>query len=258
MQEQKEQIGRNSQKFVRNSYEFRTNFVFRENSHKFIHVKFVRNLYEICTNFVRISYEFRPICQYTKQTHKQAHIALAWAGDAPCPGPRALGQPPRWDRVHQVPQRGRPTRRGNAGQGEVDVRLRIDIVPLGDLQLVHAAHEEQRALLADLDDREVGGRGQVGGPAGTVWGGRRRGPGQPPPPTTPPSQPPPSPPTTPGPRWGGPSWTNPKQRPGPPLGGPASKCVVLGWWCLCRGSGVHKLKTAPCSPSLESGRAGNP
>ena len=27
MQEQKEQIGRNSQKFVRNSYEIRTNFV---------------------------------------------------------------------------------------------------------------------------------------------------------------------------------------------------------------------------------------
>ena len=27
MEEQKEQIGRNSQKFVRNSYEFRTNFV---------------------------------------------------------------------------------------------------------------------------------------------------------------------------------------------------------------------------------------
>ena len=34
--------------------------------------------------------------------------------------------------------------------------------------------------------------------------------------------------------------------------------MVLGWWCLCRGSGVHKLKRAPCSPSLESGRAGNP
>ena len=59
MQEQKEQIGRNSQKFVRNSYEFRTNFTSRENSHKFIHVKFVRNSYEIRTSFVRIWYEFR-------------------------------------------------------------------------------------------------------------------------------------------------------------------------------------------------------
>ena len=42
------------------------------------------------------------------------------------------------------------------------------------------------------------------------------------------------------------------------LGGVASKCVVLAWWCFCRGSGVQKLKRAPCSPSLESGRAGNP
>ena len=90
-------------KFERNSYEFRTDFTFPEYSHKFIHVKFVRNSYRIRTNFVRISREFRPICQYTKQTHKQAHPALAWAGDAPCPGPRALGRPPRWDRVNQVP-----------------------------------------------------------------------------------------------------------------------------------------------------------
>ena len=39
----------------RKSYEIRTNFVrishFREYSHKFIHVKFVRNSYEIRTNF---------------------------------------------------------------------------------------------------------------------------------------------------------------------------------------------------------------
>ena len=59
MQEQKEHIGRNSQKFVRISYEFRANFTSRENSHKFIHVKFVGNSYEILTNFVRISREFR-------------------------------------------------------------------------------------------------------------------------------------------------------------------------------------------------------
>ena len=46
-----------------NSYEIRANFTFPEYSHKFIHVKFVRNSYEIRTNFVRISREFRPICQ---------------------------------------------------------------------------------------------------------------------------------------------------------------------------------------------------
>ena len=173
MQEQNEQIGRNSQKFVRNSceirtkfvrilYEVRTNFTFPEYSHKFIHVKFVRNSYEIRTNFVRISREFRPICQETKQIPKQAHLALAWAGDAPCPGLRALERPPRWDRVHQLPQRGRPLRGGNASHGEVHLRLRIDIVPLADLLLVQAAHEEQHALLAVLDDGEVGGRGRPG------------------------------------------------------------------------------------------------
>ena len=171
MQEQKEQIGRNSQKFVRISYEFPANFTFRENCNKLIHVKFVRNSYEIGTNFVRISVEFRPICQYTKQTHKQAHLAVAWAGDAPCPGPRALGRPPRWDRVHQVPQRGRPTRGGNAGQGEVDLRLRDDIAPLAHLQLMHAAHEEQHALVADLDDGEVGGRGRPGDEGGVEGAG---------------------------------------------------------------------------------------
>ena len=51
MQEQKEQIGRNSQKFVRNSYEFRANFTFGENSNKFIRVKFVQNSYEFRMNF---------------------------------------------------------------------------------------------------------------------------------------------------------------------------------------------------------------
>ena len=84
MEEQKEQIGRNSQKFVRNSYEirtkfvrisyeFRTNFTSRENSHKFIHVKFVRNSYEIRTNFVRISREFRPIVANTQSKHTSKH-----------------------------------------------------------------------------------------------------------------------------------------------------------------------------------------
>ena len=62
-----DEIYRNSYKirakFVRNSYEFPTNFTFPEHSRKFIHVKFVRNSYEIRTNFVRISREFRPICQ---------------------------------------------------------------------------------------------------------------------------------------------------------------------------------------------------
>ena len=90
-------------KFVRISCEFHISRKFTQIYSREICTKFVRNSYEFCTNFVRISREFCPICQYTKQTHKQAHLALAWASDAPCPGPRALGRPPRWDRVHQVP-----------------------------------------------------------------------------------------------------------------------------------------------------------
>ena len=59
MEEQKEQIGRNSQKFVRNSYEIRTNFV--RNSYEFHIWRKFTQIYsrEIRTKFVRISYEFR-------------------------------------------------------------------------------------------------------------------------------------------------------------------------------------------------------
>ena len=42
----------------RNSYEFRTNCIFPEYSHKFIHVKFVRTSYELHTNFTQISSSF--------------------------------------------------------------------------------------------------------------------------------------------------------------------------------------------------------
>ena len=59
----------------------------------------------------------------------------------------------------------------NAGQGEVDLRLRVDIAPLHDLQLVHAAQEEQHALGADLDDGEVGGRGRPGDEGGVEGAG---------------------------------------------------------------------------------------
>ena len=248
----------------RNSYEIRTKFVRFHISRKFTQI-YSR---EICTNFVRFSREFRPICQYTRQTHKQAHLAVAWAGDAPCPGPRALGRPPRWDRVHQVPQRGRPTRGGNAGQGEVGLRLRVDIAPLGDLQLVHAAHEEQHALGADLNDGEVGGRGRPGDEGGVEGAGggacrERLGGSAKRAWAASPSHNP-TLPTAPFPTHNTWSTLGRSQLDKSPatsrasLGGMASKCVVLAWWCLCPGSGVHKLKRAPCNPSLESGWAGNP
>ena len=57
MEEQKEQIGRNSQKFVPNSYEFRTNFV--RISYEFHISRKFTQIYsgEIRTKFVRISYQ---------------------------------------------------------------------------------------------------------------------------------------------------------------------------------------------------------
>ena len=85
MQEQKEQIGRNSQKFVRNSYEFRTNFTSRENSHKLIHVKFVRNLYQIHVNFVQFANtQSKHTSKHTLQSHGQVMLhapVLAHLGD---------------------------------------------------------------------------------------------------------------------------------------------------------------------------------
>ena len=59
MEEQKEQIGRNSQKFVRNSYEICTTFV--RISYEFHIWRKFTQIYsrEIRTKFVRISYEFR-------------------------------------------------------------------------------------------------------------------------------------------------------------------------------------------------------
>ena len=92
MQEQTEQIGRNSPKFVRNSYEFRTNFV------RISHLGKLKQIYsrEIRTNFVRISYEFhvnfvqfgntqsKHTSKHTLQSHGQVMLhapVLAHLGD---------------------------------------------------------------------------------------------------------------------------------------------------------------------------------
>ena len=155
-----------------------------------------------------------------------------------------------------MPQRGRPFRGSNAGHGEVDLRLRIGIVPLADLQLVHAAHEEQHVLLANLDDGEVGGRGRpgeeggvegAGGGAGRAdsGGSAKRGWAASPPPP----QPHPTNHPLPHPQHlvhtgEVPAGEIPSNVQGL-LGGVGSTCVVLGWWCLCARSGVHKLKRAP-------------
>ena len=64
-------------------------------------------------------------------------------------------------------RRGRLHRGGNARHGQVDLRLHIDVVPLAHLDLVHAPHEEEDAMLGDLHDGEIGARGGRG-----RWGGR--------------------------------------------------------------------------------------
>ena len=75
-----------------------------------------------------------------------------------------------------MPRRGQPHRGSNARHGEVDLRLRIDVVPLADLDLVHAPHEEEHALLGDLHDGEIGawdGAGEEAGVEGAGGGAGR-------------------------------------------------------------------------------------
>ena len=57
----------------------------------------------------------------------------------------------------------------------VDLRLRMDIVPHADVDVVHALHEEEHALLGDLHDREVGARGRAGEEGGVEGAGARTG-----------------------------------------------------------------------------------
>ena len=62
-------------KFVRNSYEFRTNFTSPEYSHKFIHVKFVRNSYEFHVNFVQFANtQSKHTSKHTLHSHGQVML----------------------------------------------------------------------------------------------------------------------------------------------------------------------------------------
>ena len=86
----------------------------------------------------------------------------------------------RWGSVEEMSQRGRPHRGRNAQHGEVDLRLRIDVVPLADPDLVHVPHKTVDIVRGDLHDREIGAwggagekggiEGAGGGPAGTASG----------------------------------------------------------------------------------------
>ena len=40
----------------------------------------------------------------------------------------------------------------------MDLRLRIDVVPLANLDVVHGTHKKETSVLGDLDDGEVRGR----------------------------------------------------------------------------------------------------
>ena len=69
-QQQNEQIGQNSQKFVQISYEIRTNVTLPQYSHTFIHVKCVRNSYEFRTHFVQFANKpSKHTSKHTLQSH---------------------------------------------------------------------------------------------------------------------------------------------------------------------------------------------
>ena len=230
-----DEIHRNSPeirtKFIRISYEFHNASIFTHIHSREIRTKFVRISYEFHVNFVEFAHkQSKHTSKHTLQSH--GHVmdhapAFEHLGD------RHAGAV--FARCHSVVGRNRGS---NARHGEVDLRLRIDVVPLADLDLVHAPHEEEHALLADLDDGQVGGWGRPGeeggvegggvGPAGTASGGsakRAR--------AAPPSHNP-SLPTAPFPTHN--TWSTlgkshldkSHQRPRPPWGGVGSRCMVLG------------------------------
>ena len=59
----------------------------------------------------------------------------------------------------------------NGRDDDVDFRLRIDVVPLADLDLVHVPHEKEDTLLGDLHDGEIGARGGAGEDGGVEGAG---------------------------------------------------------------------------------------
>ena len=92
---------------------------------------------------------------------------------------------------------------------------------------------------------KVGWKGQVGMRAGTVWGGSAKRAWAASPSHNP------TLPTAPFPTHNTWSTLGQSQLDKSPatsrasLGGVASKCVVLAWWCLCRASGVFFVAAAP-------------
>ena len=127
--------------------------------------------------------------------------------------------------------------------------------------LCSAISRTARSDLGAEREIDVGWKGQVGGPAGTARGASAKRAWAAPPSHNP------TLPTTPFPTHN--TWSTlgesqlDKSRAwatasGGGGGGLGSRCGVLGWWWRCLASGVHKLKRAPYSPSLESGRAGIP
>ena len=71
-------------------------------------------------------------------------------------------------RCHSV--HSRPHQGGNIQNGKLDIRLRIIVVPLADLDLVHGPHKEEDTVLSDVYNGEVGGRGGAGEEARVVGG----------------------------------------------------------------------------------------
>ena len=227
----------------RNSYEIRANFKFPEYSHKFIHVKFVRISYEFHVNFVQFANKQSP--HTSKHTlHSHGHVmdhapVFAHLGD------RHAGAV--FARCHSVV--------GRSGGAMPVVAKWISnsasaLSPLHTsswctLPTKNSMHCSPTSMTARSEagadrERKVGWKGQVEGLAGTDSGGSAKR------------------------AWAASPSHNPtlltalfpthntwstqgkSQLDKSPatskasFGGVGSRCVVLGWWCLCVWSGVHK------------------
>ena len=178
MQEQKEQIGRNSHeirtKFVRISYEFHISRKFTQIYSREIRTKFVRISYEFHVNFVQFANtQSKHTSKHTLHSHGQVMLhapVLAHLGD------RHAGTV--FTRCHSVV--GRP---GGAMPDKAKwISDSASTSPplatsswctLPTKNSMHWGPTSMKARSEAGADREmkVGWKGQVGGPAGSVWGG---------------------------------------------------------------------------------------
>ena len=172
---QNEEIGQNSQTFVRNSYQFCKIFTLPQYSQNFIHMKFIQNLYEIRTTFVRNPDKFHVnfVKFATNQSnHTSKHTLRS-----------------HW---HVIVHASAFEHLGNHHEGTLFARCHSVVSCPGKAMPVMAKWisdstsalsalqtsswckklvEEEHALLTDLDDGEVRGRGRPGEEGGVEGAG---------------------------------------------------------------------------------------